>query len=97
MLVVDSGPLSHFAQAGWLKILEAIAGERRVVIPELVRVEIAAATHQYPFLSQVLDAQWIAVDRSDDIRLLVTQARYEARLVSGDKNRGECGVLVLCL
>jgi predicted nucleic acid-binding protein len=61
----------------------------------VVRDEISAATYRYPFLSQVLDADWITVDRSDDIELLVVHARYAARLASGQRNLGECGVLAL--
>lgn len=95
VLVFDTGPLSHFAEAGWLKILQALAGDRKVLIPELVRDEVAQATHAHPFLVQVLDAEWIEVDRSDDTHLLVVQARYTARLASGRKNQGECGVLAL--
>jgi len=68
-LVFDTGPLSHFAEAGWLKILQALAGERHAIIPEIVRDEISQGTHLYPFLSQVLDADWIRVDRSDDVGL----------------------------
>ena len=66
MLVFDTGPLSHFAEADWLKILRDIAGNRDAVVPEVVHQEIAEAAHQYPFLRQVLDADWIKVDRSDD-------------------------------
>ena len=93
--VFDTGPLSHFAEAGWLKILQALAGDRLVLIPEVVRTEISEATHLYPFLSQVLEADWIKTDRSDDVELLVAQARYTRRLASGRKNLGECGVLAL--
>ncbi|HET8660640.1 MAG TPA: nucleotide-binding protein [Micromonosporaceae bacterium] len=94
-LVFDTGPLSHFAEAGWLKILQALAGDRAVLVPDLVRDEIAGATHMYPFLGQVLSSDWIRIDRSDDIELLVAQARYASRLASGRKNLGECSVLAL--
>lgn len=94
-LVFDTGPLSHFAQAGWLKILEVLAGDREVLVPEVVSDEIKTATHTYHFLGQVLDAGWIKVDRSDDIEFLVVHARYTSRLASGTKNLGECGVLTL--
>ena len=36
-----------------------------------------------PFLAQVLEADWIKTDRSDDVELLVAQARYTRRLASG--------------
>ncbi|GIF41032.1 nucleotide-binding protein [Actinoplanes xinjiangensis] len=93
--VFDTGPLSHFAEAGWLKILQALAGDRLVLIPEVVRTEVSEATHLYPFLTQILDADWIKTDRSDDVELIVAHARYTARLASGRKNLGECGVLAL--
>jgi predicted nucleic acid-binding protein len=94
-LVFDTGPLSHFAEAGWLKILEVLAGDREVLVPEVVFDEIKTATHAYPFLGQVRDAGWIKVDRSDDVEFLVVYARYTSRLASGTKNLGECGVLAL--
>jgi predicted nucleic acid-binding protein len=46
--VFDTGPLSHFAEAGWLRLLHAVAGDREVIIPEAVRSEIAMAAHIYP-------------------------------------------------
>lgn len=82
-LVFDTGPLSHFAEAGWLKILEVLAGDREVLVPEVVAYEIKNATHTYPFLGQVLDAGWITIDRSDDVEFLVAHARYASRLASG--------------
>lgn len=94
-LIFDTGPLSHFAEAGWLKILQAIAGDRNVLIPDVVRDEISGATHVHPFLNQILDADWVKVDRSDDVELLVAHARYASRLASGRRNLGECGVLAL--
>jgi predicted nucleic acid-binding protein len=78
-----------------LKILQVLTDGRPVLMPEVVRTEISESTHLYPFLTQVLDADWIRTDRSDDVELLVTQARYTRRLASGRKNLGECGVLAL--
>jgi len=94
-LVFDTGPLSHFAEAGWLKILAVLAEDRTVLIPEVVNAEIAAATHIHPFLGQIREADWIKVDRSDDVEFIVTQARYTQRLATGRTNLGECGVLAL--
>lgn len=94
-LVFDTGPLSHFAEAGWLKILHALAGDRPVLMPEVVQREIAESVHTYPHLAEVLRADWIKVDRSDDVALLVVLARYSQRLVVGRRNLGECGVLAL--
>lgn len=94
-LVFDTGPLSHFAEAGWLKILQVLAGDRAALIPEIVRAEISQATYLHPFLADILDADWIRTDRSDDVELVVAQARYTRRLAVGTKNLGECGVLAL--
>lgn len=94
-LVFDTGPLRHFAAQGWLGVLHFLAGERPVVIPESVEREISHQVHSLATLSQVLKASWIIVDRSDDVEFLSAFARYEDRLVSDGKNRGECGVLAL--
>lgn len=82
-LVFDTGPLSHFAEAGWLKILAVLAEDRTVLIPEVVNAEIAAATHIHPFLGQIREADWIKVDRSDDVEFIVTPGPLHA--TAGDR------------
>lgn len=94
-LVFDTGPLRHFAVEGWLGVLKFLAGERPVRIPESVERELKNQVHDLPVLHQVLDADWIGVDRSDDIPFLIAFAAYEQRLAVGQRNRGECGVLAL--
>lgn len=94
-LVFDTGPLRHFAEEGWLRVLHFLAAERAVVIPESVERELNHQVSEIAALRQVLDASWITVDRSDDIAFLSTFARYADRLVVGSKNLGECGVLAL--
>ncbi len=94
-LVFDTGPLRHFAVQGWLGVLKFLAGDRHVVIPESVERELKNQVHDFPVLHQVLDADWIGVDRSDDMPFLITFAGYEQRLVVDGQNRGECGVLAL--
>lgn len=94
-LVFDTGPLRHFAVQGWLRALDFVAGSRRVVIPESVERELREQAHGLPVLHEVLEADWIVKDRSDDVPFLASFARYEERLVVGDVNRGECGVLAL--
>lgn len=95
VLVFDTGPLSTFAEAGWLKILQAIAGDRGVLMPEVVQAEINSSIVTYPFLHQVLQADWIKVDRTESDELFKAFAWYHTRLTSGGKNLGECGVLAL--
>jgi predicted nucleic acid-binding protein len=95
-LVFDTGPMRHFALQGWLRILEVLAVGRRVVIPQSVAVEIQDQARDEPALLQILEADWIQVDRGTDTSLLIAFAGYERRLVDvGTKNRGECGVLAL--
>ncbi len=92
-LVLDTGPLRHFAAEGWLRLLEYLAGDRIVVIPESVEREVREQAHGVPLLGDVLTADWIVTDRSDDLPHLAAFSRYEERLVVGRANRGECGVL----
>lgn len=94
-LVFDTGPLRHFAVQGWLRVLHFLAGDRPVVIPESVERELRRQSHELPVLNEILDADWIRVDRSDDLTFLARFSRYEERLVVGDANLGECGVLAL--
>jgi hypothetical protein len=62
-----AGPVAELGLF-WLKIFDALAGDRPVLIPEVVRVEVAEAVHLHPFLGDVLDAEWIKTDRSDALR-----------------------------
>lgn len=94
-LVFDTGPLRHFAEQGWLRVLHYLAGDRVVLMPESVAHELSQQIHTLPSLRQVLDAPWIEVDRSTDLEFLTAFARYEDRLVADGRNRGECGVLAL--
>jgi len=94
-LVFDTGPLRHFAGEGWLGVLKFLAGDRGVVIPESVQRELKRQVHDLPVLQQVLDAELIRVDRSDDLPFLMAFANYEQRLAVGQQNLGECGVLAL--
>ncbi|UUZ57651.1 nucleotide-binding protein [Nocardioides sp. B-3] len=93
--VFDTGPLRHFAVQGWLGVLKFLTAERGAIIPESVEYELKRQVHELPALHQVLDADWIRVDRSDDLDFLMAFARYEERLAVGEQNRGECGVLAL--
>lgn len=93
--VFDTGPLSHFARGGWLGALKFLTGDTPSWIPEAVVRELTDGQHQYNHLGLVLTAEWLLVDRSDDVAVLARTARYEARLAAGGRNRGECAVLAL--
>lgn len=94
-LVFDTGPLRHFAINGWLGVLKFLTSETSAVIPESVEAELKRQCIDIPALRQVLDAEWITVDRSVDLAVIAAFAGYEERLVEHGRNRGECGVLAL--
>lgn len=91
----DTGPLRHFALRGWLGVLKFINSGSQAVIPESVEDELLNQQYGNPSLAQIFDADWISVDRSDDLEFVAEFARYEQRLVANGRNRGECGVLAL--
>lgn len=97
--IFDSGPLSHFAKAGWLGLLKLVAGEHPVVIPDVVHTELLDGVSRHPHLGLVLDAtsSWIRVSPIEDTTQLVAFSKYSALLVGSDgkRNLGECGVLAL--
>lgn len=94
-LVFDTGPLSHFAKAGWLGALKAVVGDCRAVIPDAVVAELQAGARTDPRLHTILDADWI------EHHLLTTDAearaftRFSSALASGRRNRGEAAVLAV--
>lgn len=92
-LIFDTGPLSHFSETQWLGVLKAIAGDRSVIIPDVVQDEIAKSVNEYPHLRAVLDAEWIHVRPLGFGAELAAYATYAQRLVVGHRNHGECGVL----
>lgn len=94
-LVFDTGPLRHFTLGGWLGVLKYLTRSHQAVVPESVEFELKAQSRTEAALSQVLDADWIHVDRSTDIAYLEAFAHYERLLVARDRNRGECGALAL--
>lgn len=93
--VFDTGPVSHFARSGWLGVLEFLTKGSAAWIPEAVARELAEGQHGQQHLGLVLAAEWLGVDRSDDMPVLLRTAQYEARLSANGRNRGECAVLAL--
>lgn len=92
-LVLDTGPLSHFAKEGWLGALRMIIGHRRAVIPDVVVAELHAGRTRYPWLQQVLEADWIdQVELASEVEVQAF-ASFSSLMVVGDRNIGESGVL----
>ncbi|HMR49169.1 MAG TPA: hypothetical protein PKE40_07875 [Arachnia sp.] len=94
--VVDTGPLSHFARAGWLGVLRFLSPGNTVVIPDTVEQEIRNAPTAHAWLPQILSNPWIVVEPLSTDAELVAYSRYARQLVGDDgRNTGECGVLAL--
>ena len=94
-LVFDTGPLCHFAAAGWLGALKAVAGTRRAIIPETVVAELQQGARADPLLQQVLEASWIEHHVLTTEAEVQAYARYRRLLASGSRNLGEAAVLAV--
>ena len=94
-LVFDTGPLSHFARARWLDVLEIVVGDRRAVIPQAVVTELKFGAHNDHRLQAVLDADWIERRVLYSGSELQAFAKFAERLVEGERNVGETEVLAL--
>ena len=92
-LVFDTGPLSGFAEAGWLGVLRSVAGDRRVVIPDAVEKELRQGSHSRPYLESVLSAAWIDMVVLDTDQEKEGYSHFSSLLVKGHHNRGEAAVL----
>ncbi len=93
ILVLDSAPLSTFARARRLALLDQLtAGDERVTTRAVLE-EIRDGVSDHPELQDVLDLAWLrveALDTLDDLRLF---AEYARRLGSGTHDIGEATVL----
>lgn len=91
----DTGPLSHFAKAGWLGPLKAIVGNRLALVPDVVVAELAIGAAADGRVKSVLEAKWLIRRELSGAAEMAAFARYAARLAVGRRNIGECGVLAL--
>ena len=94
-LVFDTGPLRHFAQAGWLGILEEVVGERRAIVPRAVLAELESTSHWFPEVADAVDASWVTHYELSSYEEIAAYAMFSELLVSGRKNLGEAEVLAL--
>jgi predicted nucleic acid-binding protein len=95
ILVFDDGPLSHFAEAGWLGLLEWV-GDCIAWLPETVRRELGMGVDANPHLRSVLEARWLTPRDLKSDREDKAFTFYTSRLLGpSNKNLGECGVLAL--
>lgn len=92
-IVVDTGPLSVLAKAGWLGMLRVVADGRAVVITDVVEAELRDGEARHPHLRSVLDAEWICRRPQSTAEELDAFQGFASYLVSGSRNRGEASVL----
>ena len=95
--VFDTGPLAHFARAGWLGVLKALVGQRRALIPMQVAAELQAAAAREPSIRAALDVEWIERHELVTDAELRSFAGFAERLVSGERNLGETAVLAVAV
>ena len=93
--VFDTGPLAHFARAGWLGVLKSLVGRRSALIPMQVAAELQAAAAREPSIAAVLDTGWIKRHELGTDAELRSFASFAERLVSGERNLGEAAVLAV--
>lgn len=89
----DTGPLSAFAQAGRLSVLEGLCRPHDACMTPAVRGELREGAQQHPALRTVLDAQWLAVVSTDELELLRAFVTFSNALGAGERHLGECTVL----
>ena len=93
--VFDTGPLAHFARAGWLGVLRTLVGSSRAVIPVQVVSELRAAAGHEQAIGAVLDATWIEHHELRTGEELSAFGRFAAQLMSEGRNEGETAVLAI--
>lgn len=94
--VVDTGPLIHFAKAGWLGVLKMLAPGHRVVIPDVVEKELRQGSYKYPILEHVLSEEWVKCRSLSSTDEMNAFSFYAQRLMGTEgRNAGECAVLAL--
>ena len=91
----DTGPLAHFARAGWLGVLRSLVGSGRAIIPVQVVLELQKAADHDHAMGAVLDATWIEHHELRTEEELSAFGKFAAQLVSGDRNVGETAVLAI--
>lgn len=93
-LIFDNTPLSHFARAGQLTMLEKLVHGYGCVVPVEVRQEVTAGMARFPDIANVLSAPWLEPVEISGGRELMAFARYKADLGGGpEENNGEAAVL----
>lgn len=93
--VLDTGPLSALAEAGWLGALQGLAAHNswKPEMPEEVVDELRQGQLSHPANATVINAEWIDVFSIEEAAARDIFTELARSLVSGTKNIGECAVL----
>jgi hypothetical protein len=93
-LLFDNTPLSHFARAGALPVLESNTATFRRIAPAEVIQELIGGISRHPSLAAAVSLPWIDVIELTEVEEIVAFARYKAELGGGaERNNGEAAVL----
>lgn len=94
--VFDEGPLSHFAEAGWLGLLQSYVGTNSAWVPDTVRRELGEGVDAHPHLRGVLEATWLEPHPVQSKDEQAAFGHYTERMLGrNNENLGECGVLAV--
>jgi predicted nucleic acid-binding protein len=93
VLVFDSAPLSAFARARQLSMLDRLAGADVRVTTSAVIEELRAGLGDHPELQDAIDLPWLRVEPLADLDELALFGKYAQRFGSGRHDVGEATVL----
>jgi predicted nucleic acid-binding protein len=93
VLVFDSAPLSAFARARQLPMLDRLTENDERVTTSAVIEELRAGLRDHPELQDAIELSWVRVEPLDHLDELFLLGRYVQRLGSGAHDLGEATVL----
>lgn len=93
ILVFDSAPLSCFARAGQLTMLDHLTRMDDRVTTRAVLAELQDGESDHPALVEVRTLSWLRVEPVDGLPELRLFAEYARRLGAGKHDIGEASVL----
>jgi predicted nucleic acid-binding protein len=93
VLVLDSSPLSCFAKAKQLPMLELLTGGYVRVTTRAVLDELRQGVRDHPEIAEVEELSWLQVEPLDSLAELRIFAAYSAIFGNGPRDIGEATVL----
>ena len=93
VLVLDSSPLSTFARARQLPMLDRLFEKDERVTATAVIQELHEGLPAYPELQEAIDLPWLRVENLANLKELRLFAEYARRLGAGMHDIGEATVL----